>query len=143
VLRTLGHVAHHEGDDRQAAALFAESLMLNQQLGERRGIAACLAALGAVAGTQGRRERAARLYGATQALLDAIGAAQLLPHDQATYERNLATVHTQLGDETFAVAWAAGRAMPLEEVIAEALDERVVYRANEKTSTAQILPSSR
>jgi hypothetical protein len=29
-----------------------------------------------------------------------------------------------MGDETFAAAWAAGRAMPLERAIAYALDQR-------------------
>jgi hypothetical protein len=37
------------------------------------------------------------------------------------YERHVAEVRAQLGDAAFAAAWAAGRTLPLEDAIAEAL----------------------
>jgi hypothetical protein len=43
------------------------------------------------------------------------------PIEQANYD--LAAVRTALGEEAFAAAWAAGRAMSLEDAIALALDE--------------------
>ena len=38
------------------------------------------------------------------------------------YERQLLAARAQLGEATFAAAWAAGRAMNLEQAIAYALD---------------------
>jgi hypothetical protein len=41
---------------------------------------------------------------------------------QASYERGVAAARALLDQATFAAAWAAGRAMTLEQAIAEALD---------------------
>ena len=45
------------------------------------------------------------------------------PADRLEYERTIAAGRTALSKETVAVAWAEGRAMPLEHVIAYALEE--------------------
>jgi hypothetical protein len=50
-----------------------------------------------------------------------------MPSDRADYERQVAAISAVLGEEAFAAAWAAGRAMSLDEGIAHALqgdDER-------------------
>ena len=47
--------------------------------------------------------------------------ASLLLSTHSDYERQVATVRAQLDEATFAAAWAAGRALPLEQAIAEAL----------------------
>jgi hypothetical protein len=39
----------------------------------------------------------------------------------ATYERALAIARAQIGGEAFAAAWAAGKALSLDAVIAEVL----------------------
>jgi tetratricopeptide (TPR) repeat protein len=44
------------------------------------------------------------------------------PEHRSHYERTVAAARAQLGEEAFATAWAAGRAMTIEEVVAEALD---------------------
>jgi predicted ATPase len=46
-----------------------------------------------------------------------------LREGRAGYERDLATMRTGLGEESFAAAWAAGRAMSVEQAVAYALDE--------------------
>jgi hypothetical protein len=43
------------------------------------------------------------------------------PAAWSTHERAVALARAQLGDEAFAVAWAAGAALALDEAIAEAL----------------------
>ena len=45
------------------------------------------------------------------------------PLDRAEYDCAIAAACIQLDDATFAAAWAAGRAMTLEQAIAYALDE--------------------
>src|SRR5262249_48756778 len=109
-LRNLGHVARYQGNHGQAVALFAEGLAVFWEQGNKLGIAACLAGLAGVVGVVGDRERAARLFGAVEALLNAIGAT-LAPTDQANYECNVGIVRAGLSEDAFAAAWAEGWAM--------------------------------
>jgi predicted ATPase/class 3 adenylate cyclase/DNA-binding XRE family transcriptional regulator len=117
----LARVTHYQGDDDHATALFRESLMLLQAVGGKEGIAECLEAWAGLRGGQGHAPHAVRLYGAAAALRAAIGA-PLSHAAQTDYERDLATIRGQLAETVFAEAWADGQAMPLEQVIAEALD---------------------
>jgi tetratricopeptide (TPR) repeat protein len=48
------------------------------------------------------------------------------PAARATYKRGMAAAHAQLGEEAFAAAWAAGRAISLEQAIAYALEGSAV-----------------
>jgi hypothetical protein len=75
-----------------------------------------------VACAQGQPERATRLCAAVAAMRTAIGA-PLPPPERATYDATVATARAALGEDTFAAAWAAGQALPLEQAIAEALGE--------------------
>ena len=75
--------------------------------------------LAGVAGAQGQPERAARLFGATEALHNTTGL-QLEPVDQIQQDRNIAVARAQLDAATFAAAWAEGQAMSLEQAIEEA-----------------------
>jgi len=120
-LRGLGCAAHGQGDHCRAAAFFAESLALFQELGDAEGSAWCLAGLAGVMGLQGQPERAGRWLSAAGALLDATGAV-VWPADRTDYDRNVAAVRAQLDDATFAAAWAAGLAIPLEQAINEVLN---------------------
>jgi hypothetical protein len=61
------------------------------------------------------------LFGAAEALREAVDE-PLPPAYRAGYERDLAAARLELDEEAFAAAWAAGRAMTIEEAIAEALD---------------------
>jgi hypothetical protein len=45
------------------------------------------------------------------------------PAARATYERAIALARARLGEEAFAAAWAEGRALSLEQALAEALDD--------------------
>jgi non-specific serine/threonine protein kinase len=82
-------------------------------------IADILSGLAEVAASAGQPERAARLLGAISALCEAIGMPMLL-HD-GQYKRTLSTVRRRLGQSVFAAAWEAGRGLPLDDAIAEAL----------------------
>jgi hypothetical protein len=47
---------------------------------------------------------------------------QLDPHDLAGYDQAVAMARSQLDEATFDAAWAAGRALSLDEAIDEALN---------------------
>jgi hypothetical protein len=75
-----------------------------------------------VAAADEQSPRAARLGGAAEALREALGAP--LPASLcAGHDRAVQAMRTALGEEACAAAWAAGRALPLEQAIAEALHE--------------------
>jgi predicted ATPase/DNA-binding winged helix-turn-helix (wHTH) protein len=113
----LGTVAHAQGDDARATALYEESLALYWELGNKHGLAECLESLAGVAVAQRQLERAARLLGAAETLRQATGA-PLAPGDRVRYDRDMSTVRAGLGEAAFAAAWATGKAMPLEQVLA-------------------------
>ena len=120
VLHNLGYIAHHDGDCKQGAELFEESLTLFHELGDTEGIAWCVEGLAAVAVALPDPRRAARLWGAAEALRAALGVT-LWPADRAEHERNVAAARARLDASALAAAWAEGGAMPLQQVVPYAI----------------------
>jgi predicted ATPase/class 3 adenylate cyclase/DNA-binding CsgD family transcriptional regulator len=119
-LTVLGDVARREGKLAEANERLIEGLTLFRQVGSRLGVTLCLTAF-AIAATAARQPaRAARLFGAAEALRGMIGGAIVLT-DPDEYDRSVRSVRTQLGDDAIARLWASGRSLPLEQAIAEAL----------------------
>ena len=85
------------------------------------GIGLCLARLARVATEHVNPEQAARLLGAAATLRKAVGTL-LATVDRAEYDRNLAAVRAQLGEDACPAAQAAGQALMLEQAVAEALN---------------------
>ena len=96
-----------------------------RDLGQKRDSLLCLEGLAWVAEAQEHAQRSAVLYGAVAALRAATGA-QVPPRDRASYGRSLDRVRARRGHAAFAAAWGDGYAMPLEQAIAYALDDRDV-----------------
>ena len=118
----MGCVALALGDALSAGSHHRESLRLRSELGDRMGVADSLGGLAQVAWQLGHHERAARLFGAAEALRERVGA-PLTPGGRADYDRRVAATTAALGSAAFNAAWAKGLAMTLEEAIAYALEE--------------------
>ena len=118
-LNALGDISLARGDPARAAAYFGEGLGLFRDWGDRHGRAVGMAGVAGVAAARGRSAEAARLYGAAGSLRDAAGM-ELPPDARAGYERTVADLRVRLGDAAFADAWAAGRALPVDQAAAEA-----------------------
>jgi hypothetical protein len=116
----LGAVAEQAGDLARARTALAESLLLAQRLGYRWWVGWCLDNLGRVAAAIGESERAARLLGAAAALRPSTGE-PVRSGLESVQEELVALIRATLGEAATAAALAAGAALPLEEVIAEAL----------------------
>lgn len=116
----LGEIARRQGDYQQAVAHFQQSLTLRYEQNARAEIPYTLEALALTAVEQGQAERAARLWGAAEALREITHSA-LPPSYQADYAPYLKMARTALGAEVFAAAWAEGRALTLEQIIALAM----------------------
>jgi predicted ATPase/DNA-binding CsgD family transcriptional regulator len=99
---------------------YRESLTLWLSLGDRWRVIRTLTQLGVVAAGGGLAEQAARLLGAGEAQHEQTGLAMmrttLVGRDAAVAE-----MRARLGDAAFEAAWDAGRALSVEEAVAEAL----------------------
>ncbi len=121
VLGNLGEVALGEGDLAAARKHLEKSLAIRRELSEKWSIADSLEAFAALAFAEGNPERAAHLWGAAEALREAIGASQAAG-DRARHDRNVATARLQLGEKAIAAAWTEGQKLSAEEAIAYALE---------------------
>ncbi len=119
VLGHLGRALVELGDHARALAALGEGLVLSQRVGNKWYATATLKGLAAAATARGQWERAARLFGAVEAQVEASGIA-VHPLDQAANERRLAAVRAHLDEATFAAAWEAGRVLSPAETAAEA-----------------------
>ena len=121
-LQGLADVVQDQGDYRHALALYQESVALVRRFEWKEGIAKCLLGIGGVASAVRQAERAARLLSAAETLLDSIGLSLAAwPEVRADFDHYVAVARAQLSEEAFAAAWAAGRALSLDQMVAEAL----------------------
>jgi predicted ATPase/DNA-binding CsgD family transcriptional regulator len=118
----LGVAARHQGNSAGAQTLFREALQVAGGKRARLEISQCLEGLAGVACDQRQPRRAAFLFGAAEALREAIGA-QRPSAILADYVRDVASTRAQLEEKAFADAWALGRSATLEQVTACALAE--------------------
>jgi predicted ATPase len=119
-----GMVQSALGNVDRALELERESLRLVRDSGTKLTIHTCLGAIGAALHRAGRSEQGARLLSAAIALLDSLNVSVADVY-RPLYEATVRSVQRRLDEETFARAWAAGHALPLDAAIAEALDESV------------------
>jgi len=119
-LNNLGDVAFAQGDFSLAQSFAQESLTKLWELGDKRVLVGPLETLGNVAKEQGDFARAARQFGAVEALREAIGT-PMPPFLQPEFERSVTALRAALGKEAFATEWKKGRAMTLEEAVQYAL----------------------
>ena len=118
ILVPLTRAATEQGNVVEAAALLGESLERWRDLGNRQGIADALEAGAQLAAALARPDCAARLAGAAAALREGGSATPAVGAIEALWT---ARAQTALGNQAFAAAWAAGRAMSLDEATEQAL----------------------
>jgi predicted ATPase/class 3 adenylate cyclase/DNA-binding CsgD family transcriptional regulator len=116
-LSLLARVEAHHGDYGAARTLFEESLTIARKVDDQVLIAVCLEGLAGMVAAQGESAWATRLWGAAEALRDAMGV-PLPPVEYAGYERSVAAARAQLGETAFTPAWVEGRTMSPEQALA-------------------------
>ena len=120
-LGILGWIAMREEKWDGAITRLGESLAVRQEIGDQSGSAWCLERLAAVAMARGQIEKAARLFGAGEALRASIRSV-IDPADKPAYDSKILSLRRQLGKERFTAVWDEGGAMALEQAVAYALE---------------------
>ncbi|HET8631250.1 MAG TPA: hypothetical protein VFL91_27845 [Thermomicrobiales bacterium] len=114
----LALAAQGQGEYHRAGGYLAETLLLGARARDRMNVGLALVGLAECAAALGRPERAARLYGAADAVFAGLGASfRPLHADAAFHERYLRLAGAALGAGVFEAARAEGRALPLEEAV--------------------------
>jgi non-specific serine/threonine protein kinase len=123
VVGWLGLLAVWSGDDHDLAERsLEEALALDRELGNWAYGAYCLESFAGLAGARAQGARAARLWGAAEALRTNIGAP--LPLDaRLLYEPSMAAARAQLGEAAWEAAFAEGSMMSPEGAAEYALGE--------------------
>jgi predicted ATPase/DNA-binding SARP family transcriptional activator len=121
VLRELGHVARESGHHARAVALYRECLAVCRDLRLPVVGVAALEGLAIALELEGQEPLAVRFLGAAAAAREDLDM-PLPPPECVAYERTVAATRAALGEDAFAAAWAAGRAMSIETALVRALD---------------------
>ncbi len=121
-LLDLSRVALESGDYVQVREHLRQSLAMFQELNIQLGLIRAFEICADLAATQDLGRHASMLFGAAEALHNALGA-PLSPADQHYNERFLNRARSQLDAATFAAAWGAGQAMNMEQLLAFALNK--------------------
>jgi predicted ATPase len=116
----LGDLAYDRADYRNGIRYSQEALARFHAHGNTWDLVDCLDFLGANLSGDQRPQEAVRVFGASQALRDAIGAARST-RDAAVYKGFIERVRTQLPPEEFDALYFDGKAMTLEQIMAYAL----------------------
>ena len=100
-----------------------ESLEMEVELGTKYYVGLSLACLSGPVAMQGRPEQGAILLGASESVLQTMGA-KLQPADQIEVDRYLVAIREQLDGRSFEKALAEGRGMSFEQAVSFALDDQ-------------------
>ncbi len=121
-LNNLAVVALNQADFVGARAYLREALPLRHGIGDQSGCAAVLENFARLAAREGQAARAARLYGAAEALREQIGA-PAPPNERLADDDDLRPARDALGAAGFEAARAEGRDLPLDQACRYALDD--------------------
>ena len=115
-----GRLLFAKGEVARAKNICRESLKFRWKIADNWGLVQCLAPLAAIAIVEGEPRRSALLHGATNALLESVGA-QLPPILRHNHESSFRAARDQLDEKTFTELFAAGHKLSPKETINFAL----------------------
>ena len=121
-LLPLARIALRRGERALARERLLESLRICRALWDRRLTADCLETLAALALAEARHREAACRFAAADALRNSLDCPNT-PVDRTEIDADLATLRTALGSAAFTAAGHAGRTLPWQQAVEEALNE--------------------
>jgi DNA-binding CsgD family transcriptional regulator len=114
-----GNLCRDRGDVTRARSYYAEALALGVAHEDKRILAIALEGSAEQAVAAGDAARAGRLFGAAAVLRESAGI-PVDTHLRGIWERGVTVARAVMGEAEYAAAWEAGRALSLEQAIAEA-----------------------
>jgi predicted ATPase/DNA-binding CsgD family transcriptional regulator len=155
VLSWLAGIAFIQGEREKAITLCKSSLTRFRQMNDQESMSLCLQQWGCMVARRGDASWATQLWGSAETLGATTSSSRLFDlftlftalGERADYERMKTTVQAELGDKAFAQAWAKGRAMTPEQVIAAQAQLLILDRTptkariNKQRSHASIYPA--
>jgi predicted ATPase/DNA-binding SARP family transcriptional activator/DNA-binding CsgD family transcriptional regulator len=138
-LFVLGMLEVERGNLDRGAPVLEEGAQISRELNDRLGSAYYSLGLGKVAFLRGNPVRAARLWGAAEALREQMGMSlSTFDLDHSGYEQDLARARSSVDERTWAASWAEGRALAPDHAIEYALsaDEPAPRAAKESDRPA-------
>ncbi len=121
-LNNLARVLTRQGERARAVALYERALKLAYQSGAKRVLASILEGLARNLAASAQSVAAARLWGASEALREAIDAPRE-PVDELDYRGAVRAAEAQAGTRAFQRAWNEGHKLSFEAAVALALEE--------------------
>jgi hypothetical protein len=101
--------------------MYQATLLEWKRLGHRAAVANQLECFAFIAKIHGQPERAAKLFGAAEALREIINI-QMTDLERAEYDREVADLKANLDENILASLWLEGRVMTMEQAITYALN---------------------
>jgi predicted ATPase/DNA-binding SARP family transcriptional activator/DNA-binding CsgD family transcriptional regulator len=120
--RHLGYMELREGNYDRATALFKEGLSALWGSKEKWFVGRTVETLAIAAAMQGDCGRATRLFGAGGAFREVVGAS-VQEFYRSDYDHGVAAARAGLDEQRFALLWAEGRALSIEQAIEYALGQ--------------------
>jgi len=117
----LGHVARTTGKITEAKELYRQSLVRFQDQGNRPSIAHQLECFAFLAIADEETERAAKLFGAAEALRERVNA-HMQAMEYVEYDNAVVRIRTLMNETDFKSFWAQGCALTMEQAIQYALN---------------------
>ena len=117
----LAHLERKQGHISEAKKLYRETLQEWQELGYRAAIAHQLECFAMLAKAAEDEQRAARIFGAAEALREKINI-PMQPMERMEYDHEVKELRDGMNTEDFAKYWTEGRALSMEEAIRFALE---------------------
>lgn len=114
-------LAYSQEDYVEAYTCFHESLVIHKALEDKGAIAHNLTGIATVLFDMGEHQKAVCLWGAADALREALSPIPRSERDK--YDQQVTRARAVLGDSAFAAAWEVGDAMTLQHAVAYALEE--------------------
>ncbi|HEX9236712.1 MAG TPA: tetratricopeptide repeat protein, partial [Actinomycetota bacterium] len=121
IMGMIGRASSYLGDPAEARESLRRALQLFRESGDVPGMTWVLDDLATVELAEHQWDRALRIGGAAEASREALGARA--PIQLTQYEDPRLKVRGHLADPDIDAAWAAGKAMTIEEAVAYALEE--------------------
>jgi hypothetical protein len=116
----LAHIERYEGHSQKAEEMYRETLPEWKRIGHRAAIAHQLECFAFIAKSQEQGQRAARLFGAAEALREKINI-PMNSKERIEYDKEIASLRAGMDEKSYTSNWAEGRAMSMDQAIEFAL----------------------